>query len=510
MGHFDKLKRQVRQYIFLLGFLTVIIMVGGSWEARRMWPNHDNIISLALLVVGGLGVWLVAVLLANYALQPLDVVWRAILHVTPGHEDTTPPNLDKNKIGQELVTTLALQVYQLASTSPTKTNSDQDKVRQITQGAANNLPLPLFAINNKQIITYCNEAASKFLGLPLSNLLGQNFYSVADLAFHDDKTLDNWLQDCRANKVKDSHAWQRVRLKLADSTLKQFDLAASYNKDDPGGTELLVTIFDQSGRYGSEDDSLDFVAMTVHELRTPLTALRGYIEVLEDELSGQVDPELATFIQKMRVAAQQLSIFVGNVLKVARIQDGQLSLNLAEENWGMVIKEAVTNLAPLARIHGKTINYQIDANVPTVGVDKTSITEVINNLADNAIKYSGGSQVITIRSWLGQDGLVQTSVHDDGVGIAAAVLPTLFQKFQRNYHNSAKIGGTGLGLYLCSALVKAQGGNIWIESKEGQGTTVSFTLQPYAQLAAELKNTDNKDITRNAHGWIKNHSLYRR
>jgi signal transduction histidine kinase len=110
--------------------------------------------------------------------------------------------------------------------------------------------------------------------------------------------------------------------------------------------------------------------------------------------------------------------------------------------------------------------------------------------------------------------MVETTVHDDGVGIPETVMPTLFEKFQRNHRNQAKIGGTGLGLYLCAALVKAHGGNIWVKSKEGEGATIGFSLQPYSQLAASRQNGDNSDgqgdIIRNAHGWIKNHSLYRR
>jgi two-component system sensor histidine kinase VicK len=86
----------------------------------------------------------------------------------------------------------------------------------------------------------------------------------------------------------------------------------------------------------------------------------------------------------------------------------------------------------------------------------------------------------------------------------------LFSKFYRDHHNRAQIGGTGLGLYLSKAIVSAHGGNIWIKSKEGQGTTVGFSLLPFDQLASEQKDAATKEITRSAHGWIKNHSLYRR
>jgi signal transduction histidine kinase len=106
--------------------------------------------------------------------------------------------------------------------------------------------------------------------------------------------------------------------------------------------------------------------------------------------------------------------------------------------------------------------------------------------------------------------MVETTVKDEGVGIPADIVPNLFTKFYRNFRNRSQIGGTGLGLYLCKAIIGAHGGNIWVQSKLGQGTTIGFTLMPYDKLAEELKNSDNKEIVRGAHGWIKNHSLYRR
>jgi two-component system sensor histidine kinase VicK len=138
-----------------------------------------------------------------------------------------------------------------------------------------------------------------------------------------------------------------------------------------------------------------------------------------------------------------------------------------------------------------------------------SIGQVVNNLLDNAIKYSGESKTMQITARIGKSGLIETLVRDFGVGIPTSVLPTLFEKFQRSHRNSAQIGGTGLGLYLSKAIVKAHGGQIWVASTEGKGSTFGFSLLPYSQIADELKDSA-ADITRTAHGWIKNHSLYRR
>jgi len=162
-----------------------------------------------------------------------------------------------------------------------------------------------------------------------------------------------------------------------------------------------------------------------------------------------------------------------------------------------------------AKVRGITLQLTVAPDLPKVGVDRLSVTEVINNLIDNAIKYSGTSKTIKIDSHLTQDGLVETTVQDFGVGIPSSIMPNLFSKFYRDHRNRAQIGGTGLGLYLSKAIVTAHGGNIWVRSKEGEGSTFSFTLQPYDRLADEQKNGNN-ELVRGAHGWIKNHSLYRR
>jgi signal transduction histidine kinase len=144
-----------------------------------------------------------------------------------------------------------------------------------------------------------------------------------------------------------------------------------------------------------------------------------------------------------------------------------------------------------------------------VAVDRVSIYEVISNLVDNAIKYSGASHKIIIHAYCTQDNMVETTVEDFGVGIPLSAMPNLFDKFYRHHRNRAQIGGTGLGLYLCKSIIGAHHGHIWVRSREGEGSTFGFTLQPYASLAADKKSGDN-GIVRSPHGWIKNHSLYRR
>jgi signal transduction histidine kinase len=261
-------------------------------------------------------------------------------------------------------------------------------------------------------------------------------------------------------------------------------------------------------QYERDDHDLSFVSLAVHELRTPLTIMRGYIEVFEDEISANLNAEQTTFMHNMAASAQQLSAFVSNILNVARVEENALYLRLKEEKWGDVLTQACKDMQLRAQVHDKSIVIDIEADMPTVAVDKVSIYEVMNNLIDNAIKYTHTTENIVIKTYQ-KDGMIETTITDKGVGIPTSLIGHVFDKFYRAHSSKNSVGGTGLGLYLCKAIVDAHGGTIWVKSKEGEGSVFGFTLPTYESVADQINNQDNKEIIRGAHGWIKNHSLYR-
>jgi len=506
----DYLNRTKRQFFItlLLAFLATNAIIIAGWITLRSYTNLTNLDYAEIL--GGLAViisLLVTLIITNHLISPIKSLWQLILHISP-HGDSVPsPNVDKLKIGKELVANLAMQVYQLSSTD----EQQKDKSTLDPDFVANNLPLPLFILDQEETIIFANKIAGEYIGLKAADIIGKNFYMVMDMSFPSENTLDVWLKQAKQDKATATNSWERVRLNVLDNhpTLL-FDLAAYYNRDNPEHKETMLVLFDHTKQYSQDDQAINFVALSVHELRTPLTILRGYIEALEDEMGQQMSPEMQDFMQKMSATAQQLTAFVNNILNVARVDNDQLQLQLDEEDWGTIIQSAIDGISLRAKVRGIKLETTIQPNLPTVGVDRLSIYEVINNLIDNAIKYSGESKLIKIDTHLTKDGLVETAVKDFGVGISPSIMPNLFTKFYRDHRNRAQIGGTGLGLYLSKAIITAHGGNIWVNSKVGEGSTFSFTIKPYSQLAEELKNSDNKDIVRGAHGWIKNHSLYRR
>lgn len=510
MDNLQKYISQIKLYIFGVLIISNAFIIGLLWYGTQKTDLENTLVIAVTGIVGLISPLILVVIIARHVSQPIRLLWQAILHVSPQHDGTPPPNIEKLKIGREMVTSLTMLVYQMAGTTLTKnqaliTNENRSKI------ITDSLPLPIIVIGKDQNILFVNEAASKYLGNPSTDLIGKNIYSTMDLSFSSEHTLDVWLNDARANKLTASESWDRVRIKMPDNKgFLQFDMAAYYNKNNPSGVETILALFDHTKRYAEDDQALSFISLAVHELRTPLTLLRGYIEVFEEELSGKLDEELNDFLNKMQAAAQQLTAFVNNILNVARVESDQLILQLHEEKWGEIVKGVVNDFNLRAGVQGKAIECAITADLPTVAADRVSTYEVLGNLLDNAIKYSAKSQKIIIKAYPTKDGLVETTVQDFGTGIPENVLPNLFEKFYRNFKTKASVGGNGLGLYLCKSIISAHGGNIWVKSKEGEGTTVGFTLKPYRMLAAELKTSDNKDIVRGAHGWIKNHSLYRR
>lgn len=511
MDHFKKLKNQIQLPIALGMILSAAIIIGGQLAVQML--NIDPLLGLgALLII----VVIIAILLsdaaAKKALSPLHTVWEAVLHVDPDHHTTAAPNLTNLKVGRELVTNIVLQIYQFASQENGKDLMEHR--RQVIQSAniVSHMPLPLFVFNKSLIVTNASNSALEYTGASSSDLFGKSLFDTLKLEFSDENTLDAWVIACQENKVTDTAYWERVHVlsKEDDSVIRQCDIAAYYNRDNASGAEFIVTLFDRTARYNLEDDQLSFVSMAVHELRTPITMLRGYIEVIDEELKDKLDDEMKQFVVKMGIAAKNLSSFVSNILNVARIDHNQLSLHLIEKPWQETLKESLVDAELRAKIRGKNIELSVEDNLPTVAVDQVSIYEVLNNLLENAIKYSGESTRIIVKSGIDKEGLIETTIQDFGAGIPASVLPSLFEKFSRNHRTRASVSGTGLGLYLSKAIITAHGGQIWASSKEGEGSTFGFTIQPYANMAKELEGTQNKEITRNAHGWIKNHSLYRR
>jgi signal transduction histidine kinase len=491
----------------MLSLLSGLSSVSFWILATTYLPASTTIIALSVLVfVLAISVSLGA-LVANYAIRSTDFLSRAILLVS-NENQVAPPNPELLKVGREFLIGLANHVYDLAKSSTISSYNNSGKNGDFFKTLADILPLPVLTINKEQQINFANVAALKYIGQSAENVLNKPVFDILNLSFVGDMTLEAWQKDCAQKAAVQDEIWERVRLNFDDGSRKQFDMAAHFSNNDPNGLETTLVLFDKTRAYERDDRDLTFIALAVHELRAPLTIMRGYVEVFEDELTPNLNNEQTTFMHNMGASAERLTSFVSNILNVARVEENALTLRLKEESWKDVLTRTCQDMELRAGVHNKKLKVNIADNLPTVAIDEVSVYEVIMNLIDNAIKYTHTDEEITISSYE-KDGMIETTVADKGVGIPESILPHIFEKFFRAHNSKNSVGGTGLGLYLCRAIVNAHGGQIWVKSKESQGSVFGFTIPIYQNVADQIKNEDNKGIIRGAHGWIKNHSLYR-
>jgi signal transduction histidine kinase len=513
MDNLERLRHQIR--VHLLGLVVAEnVAVGILYWLLKSYTNLGGLLilgtSLALAVVLS---WLAVRAGSNLFMQPVQALWQAVLHLNPSEHGVAAPKIEDLRLGRELVAGLSAQVYQLATVADQTSAKVREESSDLRHNfIAQNLPLPLVLLDTAETIKFANEAAARYVGMSAAEMVGKNAYMVLDMSFPSEATFDSWLKKAKAESATAAMSWERVRLNVRDNhPARLFDLAAYYNRDNPESNATMLVLFDHTKQYSQEDQAVSFMALSVHELRTPLTLLRGYIEVFEDEIGQTIDdPELRSFMLKMHAMAEELTAFVNNILNVARVDGDQLELQLQSEDWGAILKSTIEMMSLRAKVRDISLHCRIAKDLPAVGIDRLSIREVISNLVDNAIKYSGSSKTINIETSLNKDGQVETTIQDFGLGIPTSVLPKLFTKFYRDHRNRSQIGGTGLGLYLSKAIIDAHGGSLWVRSKENEGSTFGFTLVPYDKLTEEMKQNGNQEITRGAHGWIKNHSLYRR
>jgi signal transduction histidine kinase len=220
----------------------------------------------------------------------------------------------------------------------------------------------------------------------------------------------------------------------------------------------------------------DFVSTVSHELRTPLTSIYGFAETLlrQDVLFGE--DERRTFLSYIASESQRLTQIVDALLNVARLDTGDLQVNLASTDVRDVVGD-VLDAARTATPNGHRFVADLPAEPVAATADRDKLRQVCSILLDNAIKYSPEGGTVTVGVERSRD-TVQVSVADEGAGIPQAEQEQIFRKFYRGTDADNRVGqgGTGLGLFIARGLVTAMGGRIWVESREGEGSTFAFEL----------------------------------
>jgi signal transduction histidine kinase len=502
---FEHYKRETIAFFVLAQLFSVSIGgLGGWWGWQILHLEQTAAFVFALLVMAISNI-LVSLVLFRIASRPLKIMTQAVAHVSNDPVVTVPPDITKPHYEHSGLKALVQTIYELAvAATPggAKAADASTPSASFFQHLADSMPCGIIALDPSSKITYANQIA------PVkANPEGNN---EIQLIFEQHDNLAKWLADCQANKVSDTHLWQRVANQLpGEQDRRIFDIAGRYQKNDAGGIEVLLIAFDRTIAYAPDQDDMDFIALAAHELRGPITVIRGYLDVLNQEISDKLDADQHVLLDRLQVSAERLSGYVNNILNVSRYDRRQFTMHLHEDSLLETVQGVWPDLSLRAQTQNRRLAATVPQDLPTIAADRNSLSEVITNLVDNGIKYSHeGGEVVVAASV--KENFVEVTVTDHGIGMPENIVGNLFNKFYRSHRSRGTVGGTGLGLYICKAIIEGHGGTLWVRSKEGQGTTFGFTVPIYATVAQKLASGDNKDIIERSEGWIKNHAMYRR
>jgi signal transduction histidine kinase/CheY-like chemotaxis protein len=231
----------------------------------------------------------------------------------------------------------------------------------------------------------------------------------------------------------------------------------------------------------------DFLSSMSHELRTPLGAILGFAQLIE---SGSPPPTVAQkrSIDQILKAGWYLLDLINEILDLALVESGKLSLSLEPSSLAEVMRECQAMIEPQAQSRGISVAFPAFGTPYFVKADRTRVKQVLINLLSNAIKYNRAGGKVVVECIAGTPGSIRVCVQDTGEGLAADKLEQLFQPFNRLGREDSVEQGTGIGLVMCKRLIELMGGVIGVESTIGEGSKFWFELQlaadPYPAVSA--------------------------
>ncbi|HKC12288.1 MAG TPA: ATP-binding protein [Vicinamibacteria bacterium] len=237
----------------------------------------------------------------------------------------------------------------------------------------------------------------------------------------------------------------------------------------------VLTFHDATERRRLDQVRRDFVANASHELRTPLTSIRGFVEALED--GAALDPPTSQrFLGKIRTHADRMAALVEDLLELSRLESGERPPRWEEVAPAEVVEDVVASFASLAGRKELALR-RADHSAPAIVTDADRLRRILENLVENAVKYTPEGGHVEVTSAPGPDGSAVLEVGDDGPGIAAEHLPRIFERFYRvDKARSRELGGTGLGLAIVKHLAEGMGATVRVESAPGKGARFTVTV----------------------------------
>jgi signal transduction histidine kinase len=269
---------------------------------------------------------------------------------------------------------------------------------------------------------------------------------------------------------------RRATGEFPESTIRLMQTLASQSALAIQNARLFREIADKSEQLAqASEHKSQFLANMSHELRTPLNAILGYTELMVDGIYGELPPRAAGVLERVQNNGKHLLALINDVLDLAKIEAGQLTLTLEDYALPDVVQSVVSATEGLANTKGLSFSADIAPGLPTGHGDARRLSQVLLNLVGNAVKFTDAGEVaIGARA---ENGTFVLTVRDTGPGVAPEDHDKIFGEFQQvDNSNTRKKGGTGLGLAISKRMVEMQGGTISVDSVLGQGATFRVTL----------------------------------
>ncbi len=325
-----------------------------------------------------------------------------------------------------------------------------------------NIAEGIVAVDREGKVVLWNSAAEVITGVPASVALGRAPVDVLQRSLEapDEATRGDRL-------VPITRGREEVWLSVTEAVMR-----------DPLGAVAgrIFAFRDISGDRLVEQVKSDFVSTVSHELRTPLTSIYGFAETLlrQDVMFGE--EERQTFLRYIASESQRLTSIVDTLLNVARLDTGDLQVNIAETDVRDVVGQVLDTVSA-TEVNGHSFVVELPEEPLEAKADPEKLRQVCSILVENALRYSPDGGTVTVGAARRQD-TVEVSVADEGIGIPQSDQEQIFRKFYRGSDAELRIGagGTGLGLFIARGLVTAMGGRIWVSSQEGEGSRFAFEL----------------------------------
>ena len=392
----------------------------------------------------------------------------------------------KDKLYSESEMSLLYEITNQASSALSKLENVLETEKGKLVSLISSLADGVIMVDQKKQIKIINNTAKIFLGI---NKKDPSYFEVIEL-IEAKYSLSEKIESC----LFEGKIIEDKEVNIDGKTLQIFITPVLRSNETgnkkPIGVSILLHDITLEKQLANIRE--DFTNMVVHEIRAPLTSIKASSDLLlekKDMLSEEEKDQMLSIVNKQsRVLLDE----VGSILDAAKIEANKFTIYKEKTNLKKTIVDASSALLPIAIKKQITIDLKLSDTLPDLEIDKTRITQVINNLVSNSLKFTPEGGSIIISSALKQD-YILVSVSDTGSGIPKEEQSHLFSKFYqvRKFPQGVATKGTGIGLYIVKGVVKAHGGTVWVESEENKGTKISFTLPLTETTTKDIKEEDS-------------------